>query len=146
MRSIRPSRSSATCEAVRRAGAGEQVGAWRRDGDGGRVDQRARDRVHRHSNGDGREARRHLVGHARRTRQDERQGSWPESRAEHCGALRHTRHQRRNRLERSDVDDQRIGRRALLGGEQPPDRRAVEGIDAKAVHGLGRKGHQASAA
>ncbi len=129
-----------------RTGPREQVGARRGDGHGGRVDQGSRNGMRRHANRHVGKAGGHLVRHASGAREDHGQRPGPEVACEASGTLRHARNERRNRLERSHVDDERVVQRALLRREQPLYGRTVQGVHSEPVYGLRWKRDQPATA
>ena len=121
------------------------VGGWRHDRPAEPAQDAERHRMLRHPHGDAVEARGGKIGDrtAGALLQHQRQRSRPERRGEPFG--RGVEH--REPLGGGEVEhmrDQRIERRPALGGVEPRHRRAVGGVGAEAVDGLGRKRDQAA--
>ena len=128
----------------------EPVGGRRRDGNAGGPDERARDRVVRHAQAHGREPGRDDPGYDRPLPQHERQRARPEPCREPRDAgivrvlLGSAYVADRGRVRQ--VDDQRVERRAILGGEDAGNRAGVERVGPEPVDGLGGEDDQATGA
>jgi|TARA_B100000524_G_scaffold215923_1_gene113392 hypothetical protein len=82
-------------------------------------------------------------------RSDERQRTRPELRRETPKEQTLGREEREeffSSVAVCNVDDERVGARASLCGEDGEDRRLVEGVRTQTIHRLGRKGHQPACA
>ena len=128
-----------------RAGAGEEVGAWCRHGDSRCLNERAGHGMQRHSDRDCGKPCGDLVGYLIRLRHDQRQRSRPEAAGESFNAVRYAGGERSERINRGDVNDQRIVWRSLLCREEPQHGLAVECIHAKPVDCFRWEGYQAAA-
>lgn len=122
---------------ARRARPRELIRAWRRDGHARRGDHGARHGMCWHAHGDRRQAGGHGIGHNRPFRQDHRQRSRPEVRAQHPSQRWNVAHDRVELIEAGDVDNERVRRGTPLGRENRGDGHGIQGIGAESVHGLG---------
>ena len=123
---------------------GEAVGAGRGDGHAGGADQLERHRVRGHAQADRGQTGGDDVRNSGALRDHQRQRAGPVAARKGFGRVRPDGGQGARHLDGIDVDDQRAGPRAALGGEDARHRGGVQRVGAQAVDRFGGKRHQSS--
>ncbi len=124
----------------------EAIGAGSGDRHTGGANQFQRQRVRRHAQPDGGQPGGDDVRDFGTLRHHQRQRTGPVAPREHVGGIGPLRRQGARHLDGIDVDDQRTGVRASLGGEDSRHGNRVQRVSSQAVDRLGGEGDEVSGA